>query len=77
MHFWMTSSRNLSMNFWMTSSRNLSIGDLPYGDGLIYKLDATYTDFEDYSAGAADGNGNKITADLEDVAVKISIGKKF
>ena len=52
-------------------------GDLPYGDGLIYKLDATYTDFEDYSAGAADGNGNKITADLEDVAVKISIGKKF
>jgi len=52
-------------------------GDLPYGDGLIYKLDATYTDFEDYSAGAADGNGNKISADLEDVAVKISIGKKF
>ena len=52
-------------------------GDLPYGDGLIYKLDATYTDFEDYSASAADGNGNKITADLEDVAVKISIGKKF
>ena len=52
-------------------------GDLPYGDGLIYKLDATYTDFEDYSAGAADGNGNKITADLEDVAVKISIGKRF
>ena len=52
-------------------------GDLPYGDGLIYKLDATYTDFEDYSASAAYGNGNKITADLEDVAVKISIGKKF
>ena len=52
-------------------------GDLPYGDGLIYKLDATYTDFEDYSAGAADGNGNKITADLEDVAVKISLGKRF
>ena len=52
-------------------------GDLPYGDGLIYKLDATYTDFEDYSAGAADGNGNTITADLEDVAVKISLGKRF
>ena len=52
-------------------------GDLPYGDGLIFKADLTYTDFEDYSAGAADGNGNKIEADLEDVALKLSIGKKF
>ena len=52
-------------------------GDLPYGDGLIFKADLTYTDFEDYSAGAADGNGNKIEADLEDVAFKLSIGKKF
>ena len=52
-------------------------GDLPYGDGLIYKLDLTYTDFEDYSESAADGNGNSITADLEDTAFKISVGKKF
>ena len=52
-------------------------GDLPYGDGLIFKADLTYTDFESYSAGATDGNGNKINADLEDVALKFSIGKKF
>jgi hypothetical protein len=52
-------------------------GDLPVGNGLIYKLDATYTDFEDYSSGAADGNGNKIDAELEDTALKISIGKRF
>ena len=50
-------------------------GDLPYGDGLIFKADLTYTDFESYSAGATDGN--KIEADLEDVALKLSIGKKF
>ena len=52
-------------------------GDLPYGDGMIFKADLTYTDFESYSAGATDGNGNKINADLEDVALKFSIGKKF
>lgn len=50
-------------------------GDLPYGDGLIYKADLTYTDFENYSASSA--AGNKIEADLEDVALKLSIGKKF
>ena len=50
-------------------------GDLPYGDGLIFKADLTYTDFENYSASSA--AGNKIEADLEDVALKLSIGKKF
>ena len=50
-------------------------GDLPYGDGLIFKADLTYTDFENYEASSA--AGNKIEADLEDVALKLSIGKKF
>ena len=50
-------------------------GDLPYGDGLIFKADLTYTDFESYSASSS--AGNKIEADLEDVALKLSIGKKF
>ena len=50
-------------------------GDLPYGDGLIFKADLTYTDFESYSA--TSDAGNKIEADLEDVALKLSIGKKF
>ena len=53
----------------------LGLGVLPYGDGLIYKADLTYTDFENYSASSA--AGNKIEADLEDVALKLSIGKKF
>ena len=50
-------------------------GDLPYGEGLIYKADITYTDFEEYSESSS--AGNKIDADLEDVALKFSIGKKF
>ena len=49
-------------------------GDLPYGS-TFYKLDLTYTDFEDYE-GVSDGN-NKVVADLEDTAVKLSIGYKF
>ena len=51
-------------------------GDLPYAN-TFYKADLTYTDFQDYSASAADGNGNKVEADLEDVAVKFSVGYKF
>ena len=52
-------------------------GDLPLGNNLYYKADVTYTDFEDYSANDEDGTGNKVEADLEDVAVKFSIGYKF
>ena len=49
-------------------------GDLPYGNNLYYKADLTYTDFEDYEATAS---GNKVVAELEDVAVKLSLGYKF
>ena len=52
-------------------------GDLPLGNNLYYKADVTYTDFEDYSANDEDGTGNKVEADLEDVAIKFSIGYKF
>ena len=52
-------------------------GDLPLGNNLYYKADVTYTDFEDYSASDEAGTGNKVEADLEDVAVKFSIGYKF
>ena len=51
-------------------------GDLPIAN-TFYKADLTYTDFEDYSASAADKNGNKVEAELEDVAVKLSVGYKF
>ena len=52
-------------------------GDLAFGNNLYYKADVTYTDFEDYSANDEAGTGNKVEADLEDVAVKFSIGYKF
>ena len=52
-------------------------GDLPFGNNLYYKAEATYTDFEDYSAGDTAGTGNTVEADLEDIAVKFSIGYKF
>tara|TARA_Y100000591_G_scaffold121253_1_gene103507 strand:- start:1449 stop:2093 length:645 start_codon:yes stop_codon:yes gene_type:complete len=51
-------------------------GDLPY-ENTYYKVDLTYTDFEDYSADDTAGTGNKVEADLEDVALKLSIGYKF
>ena len=50
-------------------------GDLAFGNNLYYKAEATYTDFEDYSADSS--AGNKVEAELEDVAVKLSIGYKF
>ena len=51
-------------------------GDLPYAN-TFYKADLTYTDFQDYSANAQDGNGNKVEASLEDIALKFSVGYKF
>lgn len=52
-------------------------GDLPYGDNLYYKAEATYTDFEDYEADSSSTPANKVSAELEDIAVKFSIGYKF
>ena len=50
-------------------------GDLPYGNNLYYKGELTYTNFESYVAtGTA---GNKVDADLEDIAARLSIGYKF
>ncbi len=50
-------------------------GDLPYGDGLYYKGEFTYTDFEDLTIHS--DAGNKVEADLEDFALKFSVGKNF
>ena len=52
-------------------------GDLPFGNNMYYKAEATYTDFEDYTAESNSSPANKVTADLEDIAVKFSIGYKF
>jgi len=52
-------------------------GDLPYGNNLYYKVEATYTDFETYSATSDGTTANKVEADLDDTAFKISLGKKF
>tara|TARA_B100001057_G_scaffold425204_1_gene448474 strand:- start:1034 stop:1684 length:651 start_codon:yes stop_codon:yes gene_type:complete len=50
--------------------------DLAYADGLFYKAEATYTDFID-GYHASSSAGNEITADLDSMAVKISLGYKF
>ena len=52
-------------------------GDLPYGNNLYYKAEATYTDFEDYKADSNSTPANNVSAELEDIAVKFSIGYKF
>ncbi len=52
-------------------------GDLPYGNNLYYKAEATYTNFETYTADSSSSPSNKVEADLEDIAVKLSIGYKF
>ena len=49
-------------------------GDLPYGNNLYYKGEVTFTDFEAYEA---NGAGNVVNADLEDIAARLSIGYKF
>ena len=54
-----------------------SKGDLAFGNNLYYKAEATYTDFEDYEAESNSSPANKVSADLEDIAVKFSIGYKF
>ncbi len=50
-------------------------GDLPFGNNLYYKGEFTYTNFETYEAVST--AGNKVVADLEDYAAKLSIGYKF
>ena len=52
-------------------------GELAYGNNLFYKADLTYTSFEDYEGNAEDGNQNSVVADLEDTALKFSVGYKF
>ena len=52
-------------------------GDLPYGSNLYYKTEVTYTNFDDYTENDEAGTGNKVTAELEDVALKLSVGYKF
>ena len=52
-------------------------GDVPTLDNAFYKAEVTYTDFEDYSAESNSTPANKVEADLEDIALKLSIGYKF
>ena len=52
-------------------------GDLAYADNMYYKAEATYTKFEDYEADSNSTPANKVEAELEDLAIKFSIGYKF
>ena len=44
-------------------------------NNLYYKSEITYTNFETYTANGT--AGNKVEADLEDLAARISVGYKF
>ena len=44
---------------------------------IYYKFDVTYTDFEDYTADSDSSPANKVEAELEDIAAKLSVGYKF
>ena len=50
-------------------------GDIPYGNNLYYKGEVTYTNFETYTGNGT--AGNKVEAELEDFAARLSIGYKF
>ena len=50
-------------------------GDLPYGNNMYYKAEATYTNFASFEATSQ--AGNTVQADIEDYAAKFSIGYKF
>ena len=52
-------------------------GDLPLADNMYYKAEVTSTDFEEYTADSNSSPANKVSADLEDIAAKLSIGYKF
>lgn len=52
-------------------------GDIPFGNNLYYKVEATFTDFEDYVGLSDSSVPNKVKADLESQAAKVSIGYKF
>ena len=51
-------------------------GDLP-GANAYYKAELTYTNFEDYEAESSSTLPNNVTAELEDIAARFSIGYKF
>lgn len=52
-------------------------GDLAFGNNMYYKAEVTYTDFEDYQQDSNSSPANKVEAELEDIAAKLSIGYKF
>ena len=51
-------------------------GSIPYaGDNMYFKAEVTYTDFDSYSA--MSDTDNKLEADFDSTAAKLSIGYKF
>ena len=42
---------------------------------MYYKTEVTYTDFETYEGKSS--AGNSVSADLDDIAVRLSVGMRF
>ena len=51
-------------------------GDLPFASNIYAKFEGTYTDFEDYTS-TDSVSDNKIEADLDETAIRLSLGYKF
>ena len=52
-------------------------GDVPFGSNLYYKAELSYTDFGTYEADSDSSPANKVSADLEFINARLSIGMKF
>ena len=52
-----------------------TMGDLPIGNNLFYKAEFTYTDFAGLEVSS--DAGNRVNADLTDMAAKLSVGIRF
>lgn len=52
-----------------------TMGDLPIGNNLFYKAEFTYTDFAGLEVNS--DAGNRVNADLTDMAAKLSVGVRF
>ena len=50
-------------------------GDLQ--NNFYYKAEATYTNFEEYAADSTSTPANNVEAEIQDFALKFSIGRKF
>ena len=73
-------SERVSGNPWSDATTITFSGSGDLDNGMFFRTEATYTDYEDVSfTGSADADSvkNKIDAEVDALAFRISIGKAF